>query len=532
MRCLEKDPADRPTSASEILASLESVSTHDVESQAASSIKSSRRSRTSFVAAVAVVILVFIAGVRIQKSRGSAGAAHADRSVAVLPLANLSGDKANDYFGEGLAEEITGALAKAGLRVVGRSSALALSAKGMNAGDIARQLHVGNVLEGSVQRAGDRVRISVTLVSAPDESVLWTEKYDRSIKDVFAVQDEIARSVAAELKVKLTSGQTLQQADTQDPEAHAAYLQALYLWNRRNAAGLRKAISLFGEAVRRDPTYAQAYGGMAMAYVVMPAYDDVGNKDMLDRAREAAEHALALDSSNVQALTALAYTSALQYKNVEAESLFKRAIAADSSFGTAHFWHGLLLLQEQRNSEALGEVLHARALEPASLVINTAVTQVLYDMRRYDDAEKSGRAVLQLDSTLQLGIVDLAKVLIEKGKANEAVPMLLPIIDVPGFSHLEKVGVSAYALARAGRPDEARALLRRAESISTGQTTRRGMVAAAFDALGERERAIEILRAAVSEHDLWLAHYLTAAPYDGLRKDPRVQEIFAAISKH
>lgn len=531
MQCLEKEPADRPASAAEILTALQSISTSDSMSANAEIHKAPPLARRRMEIAAAILILIASAGAAAWKFYTPVDKSAPDRSVAVLPLRNLSGDKANDYFGEGLAEEITGALAKAGLRVVGRSSALALAAKGISAGEIAKQLRVGNVLQGSVQRAGDRVRISVSLISAPDESVLWSERYDRAITDVFAVQDEIARAVAGELKVKLSAGQRLRRVDTQDPEAHAAYLQALYLWNRRNAPGLRKAISLFEDAVRRDPMYAQAHGGMAMAYVVMPAYDDAGSVEMLQRAREAANRALALDSMNVQALTALAYTDALQYRNTSAEALFSRAIAADSSFATAYFWRGLLLLQQTRNEEALIEIQRARTLEPASLVINTAVTQALYDMRRYDAAEKSGRAVLQLDSTFQLGIVDLAKVLIEQGKAQAAIPMLLPIIDVPGFSHLEKVGVAAYALARAGRMDEARSLLRKVEAQPAGQSTRRGMVAAALDAVGEREKAVEALRGAVNDHDLWLAHYLSAAPYDGLRKDPRVRQLFAMISK-
>jgi TolB-like protein/tRNA A-37 threonylcarbamoyl transferase component Bud32 len=530
MRCLEKDPGDRPASAAEILTALESVSTSDSITNGAPHRAPITPTTRRIVLAASVLVLVAVAGAAVKKFYSSTAASPADRSVAVLPLANLSGDRANDYFGEGLAEEITGALAKAGLRVVGRSSAFALSAKGMGAGEIARQLHVGNVLQGSVQRSGDRIRISVSLISVPDESVLWNEKYDRAIKDVFAVQDEIAHAVAGELKVKLAGTQQLSRADTQDPEAHTAYLQALYLWNRRNAAGLRKAISLFAEAVRRDPAYAQAYGGMAMAYVVLPAYDDIASDEMLDRAREAGNRALALDSGLVPALTALAYADALQYRNAAAEARFSRAIAIDSGFATAHFWHGLLLLQQQRNDEALAEILRARSLEPASLVINTAVTQVLYDMRRYEDAEKSGRGVLGLDPGFQLGIIDLARVLVEQGKANEAVSMLLPILDVPGLSHLEKLGATAYAMARAGRMDEARSLLKKAQSQPGGRQSQRGIIAAALDAVGEREKAVETLRAAVNDHDLWLAHYFSAAPYDGLRKDPRVRELFATVS--
>jgi len=346
---------------------------------------------------------------------------------------------------------------------------------------------------------------------------------------VFAVQDEIAKAVAGELKVKLASG-GLKRADTQDPEAHTAYLQGLYLWNRRSAPALRKAIGLFADAVRRDPSYAQAYGGLAMAYVVMPAYDDIDNGDMLARARDAAARALALDSQNVQALTALAYVEALEYHNKTSDDLFHRAIAADSGFATAHFWHGLLYLQQMKNEQALASIEKSRKLEPASIVINTAVTQALYDMRRYDEAERSSLTVMQLDSTIQLGVIDYAKVLIEKGKAVEAAKMLQPIVDVPGMSHLEKAGVLAYALARAGRVDEARQLLRNAEVGTTARVTRRGMIGAAYDAIGEREKAIQVLREAVDDHDLWLAHYLSAAPYDGLRTDPRVRDLLSRVS--
>lgn len=531
MQCLEKDPSDRPAGAAEILTALESVST-SAEQATGSPLREALTARWRQIAMAATALLVVVVtGAAVAKFYNRADKSP-DRSVAVLPLANLSGDKANDYFGEGLAEEITGALAKAGLRVVGRSSAFALSAKGMSAGAIGRELHVGNVLQGSVQRSGDRVRISVSLISAPDESVLWNEKYDRGMKDVFAVQDEIAHAVAGELKVKLAGNQRLQpsRAATNDPDAHTAYLQALYLWNRRSAPTLRKAIGLFAEAVRRDPSYAQAYGGMAMAYVVMPAYDDISNDEMLDRAREAANRALALDSGIVQALTALAYTDALQYRNASAEKLFSQAIATDPSFGTAHFWRALLFLQQQRNEEALAEVRLARSLEPASLVINTAITQVLYDMRRYDEAEKSARGVLQLDPTFQLGIVDLARVLVERGKGSEAVSMLLPIIDVPGVSRSEKLGLTAYALARSGRTQEARSLLKKVDPRPGNPESQRGVVAAALSAVGEREKAVEVLRAAVDGHDLWLAHYFSAAPYDGLRKDPRVRDLFSMIS--
>src|SRR4029079_11381195 len=309
MRCLEKDPAGRPSSADEILAALGDART------SGSNVIAKPKSR--WIAIVATV-LVLIAGAAFAKFYRAGNTEETNKSIAVLPLANLSGDKSNDFFGEGLAEEITATLAKAGLHVVGRSSARALAAKGVSPVQIAKQFNVGNVLQGSVQRAGERVRISISLVSMPDEAVLWSDKYDRDMKDVFAVQDEIARAVTSELKVQLGDRKQLVRTETQDPEAHTEYLQGMYLWNRRTASALKKAISLFADAVRRDPRYAQAYGGLAMAYVVLPAYDDVATDEMLARSRDAANRALALDSTNVLALTALGYTETLEYQNASA----------------------------------------------------------------------------------------------------------------------------------------------------------------------------------------------------------------------
>ena len=192
---------------------------------------------------------------------GSPAAAVKDRSIAVLPLTNLSGDPANDYFGEGLGEEITSALAKAGLKVIGRGGARALVAKGIDAQAIAHQLGVATVLQGTVQRAGDRVRISVSLSSASDGTVMWAEKFDRQITDIFAVQDEIARAVAKALNATLAGGADVKlvRNETADPEAHSLYLQGMYLWNRRTAPAIRQAIgSVRGSHEARPELCARA----------------------------------------------------------------------------------------------------------------------------------------------------------------------------------------------------------------------------------------------------------------------------------
>ena len=228
MRCLEKQASKRPASADEVLRSLEAVATPSggYLTGGAEAVRSTGGWKRPAVITAAAVLLVAVAAIAIPRIRSGMGSAD-DKSIAVMPLANLSGDSTNNYFGEGLAEEITSALAKAGLHVIGRGSARALAARGLDAREIAKQLAVGTVLQGNVQRDKDRVRISVTLVSGRDGSVLWSEKYDEGAQDIFALQDKIARAVATQLRATLTtaSSGSLVRRETTDPEAHSPYLQ-------------------------------------------------------------------------------------------------------------------------------------------------------------------------------------------------------------------------------------------------------------------------------------------------------------------
>jgi len=527
MRCLAKQTVDRPASAHEILQTLDTIATSGAgQPRRALASRASSRRRLAVLGVAAVIAMLVLASAWWRGR--SALAAHVDRSIAVLPLANLSGDKANDYFGEGLAEEMTNALGKAGLRVIGRGTARTLVARGLDAQSIAKQLRVGSVLQGAVQRAGDRLRITVSLISASDGSVGWSEKYDRSIKDVFAVQDEIARSVAGQLRVTLAGpGGTLARTETDDPEAHALYLRGLYLWNRRTARTLHQAIDLFEQAVRRDPNYARAYAGIGLAYVVLPVYDDVLTDSMLSKAVEAARLALAIDSTLSEGHVVLGYASATQFANAAAERSFATALRLDSSFATAHFWNSIVLAHVGRDAEAIREGQRARALEPASLIILSDEGRLLYYVRQYAAADSVARAVLGFDSTFGVALLTRCRTLIELNRANEAITILERVIDGLNVRSSEKLGLLAYAYARAGRFALARstlAKLPRDTLISAG-----GMVAAALDALGDRDAAVVMFRRAVAIHDPWILNWGRAAPYDGLRKDARLAPLFAKI---
>ena len=532
MQCLEKSPAHRPAAADDVDLALAAIVTPSGERVAPRPGPFGRldaRARRAAVTA-AVALAAVAVGALLWRS-GKWRAAAPDKSIAVLPFANLSGDKSNDYFGEGLAEEMTGALSKAGLRVIGRGSARSMVAKGLDAQAIARQLAVGNVLQGTVQRADQQVRITVSLTLASDGTVLWSEKYDRQLKDVFAVQDEIARSVANELRVTVGGGaaRTLVRNETSDPEAHALYLQGLYLWNRRTPITLRSAIGLFEQAVARDPQYARALAGIALAYVVLPVYDDVPPDEMMAKCRSAAQRALAIDSTLTEAYTALGYADAAQWRNAEAEGRFARAIELDSTFATAHFWHALYLQHIGRFDDATRELARARALEPASLIINLNAAMLMLPARRYAEADSVARHVLALDGGFVLASYLLGRALVELHQEDSAIAVFKRLAEGRTLRGSEIAGMLAYTYVHARRPDSARVVLARQQIPGSTQLPASGSIAAALDALGDREHALGVLQRAVDQHDEWLMLTSRTAPLDGLRADARAAALFATM---
>ena len=532
MRCLEKQPDHRPAGADELLRSLEAIVTPSGGHPTGVAPSHGGRAwwRSPAAMAAGLVVLIAVATVALKTLRGPAVAK--DSSIAVLPLLNLSGDSTNNYFGEGLAEEITAALAKAGLHVIGRGSARGLAAKGLDAREIAKQLGVATVLQGTVQRAGERVRISVTLTSGADGSVKWTEKYDRQLKDVFAVQDEIARSIVTQLRATLTTGGgTLVHTETADPEAHSLYLQGLYLWNRRTGPAIHQAIALFEQAVKRDPKYARAHAGIALAYTVLTHYED-GNADSLtERGRTAAARALELDSTLAEAWTAKAYGNTQHWNNAQAESDFRRAIQYDSTFATARFWHGLLLEHVGRTDDALREMDAAIRLEPTSLVIQSGRAQVLADGRRIEEALAATRSVLTLDSTFALSRFSLGLMLSQSGRHEDAITVLRAVVDAPGVRRSELSGTLALALARGGRTAEARDVIAATRRTLGGGVVPSGAVAAALFELGDRDAAFATLDAAVRQHDPWLTNYSRGPRYNKMRTDPRAKALLESTEK-
>jgi serine/threonine-protein kinase len=530
LQCLEKDPARRPASAALVLTALDTVAT-PVPSQQLPAARAPRRRRRDVLVAAGLLVAALTVWTLLPRGDGKAPGPAAEQSLAMLPLANLSGDKADDFFGIGLAEEITRALAKNGVRVIGRVSAGALQAKGLDERAIAKELGVGSLLTGTVQRAEGQVRITVTLLSAGDGVVRWTEKYDRPLANVFAVQDEIARTVATTLLGSLggrPAGAT--RAETADPEAHALLLQGLVLFNRRGAPSLQQAIGLFEGAAVRDPTYARAQASLAMALAVLPAYVQDSTTTIVTSAVAAAERAIGMDSTIAESYAALGFGYALLGELRRAEASYRHALALDSTVASTWGWYGLLASRLGDYPAAHARMARARALEPASLIARLWEAQVLYVERRLADADSVASATMALDSTFMLAWAQRANALLGLGRTAEAVALLERHVAVlPAGRPEEAHGMLAYAYAVAGRAKEARAMLDTTRARLGGRLPATGANAAALEALGDHEAAVALLGAAIARHDSWLVTFSRSPRFDKLRRDPRVAAMLAKL---
>jgi serine/threonine-protein kinase len=524
MHCLEKDPARRPASAGEVLTALETVSTPTGSRPIPAIPASRRRRKEALVAGGVMVAAIAIAAWALRPGGGAqAPGPAAEQSLAVLPLANLSGDPADDYFGIGLAEEITRALAKNGVRVIGRVSAGALQAKGLDERAIARELGVGSLLTGTVQRSESQIRINVTLVSASDGAVRWTERYDRPIANVFAVQDEIARTVSETLLGSLGRRPAASdRVETTDPEAHSLYLQGMVLFNRRGARGLQQAIGLFERAATRDPKYARPQAALSMALAVLPAYVRGDATPVLTRAVAAAERAIGMDSTIPESYTGLGYAYSILGDLGRADASFRRALALDSTVATTWGWYGLLANRLGEYAIAHDRVRRAQALEPASLIAKLWAGQVFEIERRYQAADSVANETLARDSTFILAWAWKANALFGLRRFEEAVALLERQAAMVSADDPERDnGLLAYAYAQAGRTRDARAVLDAVRARTGEGLPATGAFAATLEELGDHVAAVALLTEAIAQHDVWVVQFPRSLRYDKLRRDPR-----------
>ena len=458
------------------------------------------------------------------------GSANPEKSIAVLPFDNLSRDPDNAYFCEGVQDEILTRLAKVSdLKVVSRTSTQHFKSSPDNLPQIAKQLGVMHILEGSVQKSNDQVRVNVQLINALTDAHLWAETFDRKLTDIFAVESEIAKSVAENLNARLNrrAEEVLAARPTENPEAHELYLKGRYLWNRRNTASLRKAGDYFQQAIDRDPNYALAYAGLADVHSLLPIYAGTAPKDDVSKALAAARKAVELDSNLAEAHTSLGNALGMNVQYKLAEQEFRRALELNPNYATAHQWLAECLFAQGRFPQALAESERAHELDPLSLIINASYASSLSGVGRYDDAVKQAHKAIDLDPDLVPGHEILGQIYEERGKLDEA------IAEYRKANELEATPANfamlAHAYAKAGRLAEARKILDKLTDLSARQYVGAYPLAIVHLALGEKEEALRLLEKSFAERDFLLQGLFGSIKMDKrldpLRNDPRFQKL-------
>jgi len=495
--------------------------------------KRSARVRWAAMTAALLVLSAIVAGIAMFSNyRGRATLATPEKSVAVLPFENRSEDKANAYLAEGIQDEILTRLSKiADLKVISRTSTQHYKSAPENLPEIAKQLGVAHIVEGSVQKSGEAVRVNVQLIKAANDSHLWADTFDRKLTDIFSVESEVAKAIADTLKAKLTGAeeQLIAARPTSDLTAYELYLKGRVLWGKRGGDNIRQAIGFYEQAIVRDPNYAPAYAALAEAYVILPIYTDASAREAYAKAKAAALKALQLDDKLAEAHNALAMVLFLYLDIAGSIPEFQRAIALNPNYATAHHWYGFNPLATLgRFDEAIAESKRAVELDPLSPVINSDLGSNLMVARRYDEAIAQLRKTLAIDPTFSLAHGALGEALQFKG-------------DLPGaiaeYTKAQELGADprirvlmAAAKAQSGDKDAAVRMLAELEEASRNREIPGAQRAVLYTSLGNRTEAIRCLEQSVADHDsqdvAWIKVYPT---WDPLRGDPRFEALVQKV---
>ncbi len=506
-KCLEEDPENRYQSAKELAVDLRRLGTRTPPPTVSRGQEPVQRQR------------------RASRKR--------IRSLAVLPLANLSRDPEQEYFADGMTEALITDLSKIGaLKVISRTSAMRYKGSEKSVPEIARELNVDAILEGSVLRVAERVRITAQLIHAATDEHVWAESYERNLSDVLALQSDVARAIAEEIKIKLTPQEQVRLASARalNPEAHDAYLRGRFHWNKRAEAAVKKAIEYFQQAIESDPGYAMAYVGLADAYSILGYYGLLPPKESFPKAKAAALRALELDNTLGEAHTSLGY--ALYYYDwdwVAAEKEFQRALELNPRYPEAHLWYGNPLTGMGRHEEALSYARRARELDPLSVLIIAAVGWLAYYARQYGETIEQCRKAIEMDPNFAPAHLWLGMALEQTGKYDEALEESQKAVAFSGGSPHYRASLG-YTYALSGRADEARKVLDELNELSGRMYVSPYYRAEIHAGLGEREEALACLGKAYEERANLLVFLKVEPRLDPLRGEPRFQALLRRMN--
>jgi TolB-like protein/Tfp pilus assembly protein PilF len=457
-----------------------------------------------------------------------------EKSIAVLPFDNLSRDPDNAYFAEGVQDEILTRLAKvADLKVIARTSTQKFKSSPENLPDIAKQLGAMNILEGSVQKVNDQVRVNVQLINALTNAHLWAEIYDRKLTDIFAVESDIAKTIADTLQAKLTGSEkiSITKTPTVNPEAYELYLKGRFFWNKRTGADLRKAIDYFNQAIAKDPNYALAYAGLADSYVILSVFGAASPQDSIPQARAAARKALDLDDTLAEAHASSGRIAGpFDYEFDRSIAEFERAIQLNPNYAMAHHWlsWGPLTALAQFD-RAISEGKRAVELDPLSLIDNADLGgNVYFNARRYDEAIAQLRKTIEIDPRFYLAHYYLGQAFQLKGQLTEAIAEYQKAVALDDDP--EALAYLGQAYARAEQRDEAQKILAHLKEEAKSRYVSGYAMALMFMGLGDKEQAIDALERAYREgagNDLFTVR--VDPMLDDLRREPRFEALAEKI---
>jgi len=449
-------------------------------------------------------------------------------SIAVLPLKNLSGNPADEYFADGMTDELITNLAKiSALRVTSYTSVSKYKTTSKPLPQVAQELQVDGIVEGSVLRSGDQVRITAQLIYAPRDQHLWAEEYQRYVRDVLYLQREVARDIAEQVRVTLTPNERnrLATAGAVDPAAYESYLRGRSFWNQRSEASLLKAVDQFNKAIEVDPGYAPAYSGLADCYTTLGYLSYLDPLDAFPRARDAATKALELDPSLAEAHTSLAYYNLYHAWNwTEAENEFKKAIELNPNYATAHDWYSYYLMAMARFDDAWKEVNRAHELDPLSVTISTDIGFNYYYRHNYDEAINQLRATLSVSPKFPLAHLWLGRAYQQKRMYPEAIDEFNKTdAALPGW--VVTIAGMGNAYGEWGHRAEAEQVLTRLNELVRAKYVTPYGIALVYAGLNDKDRAFAWLNKAIAGRNHWLVWLNRDPRWDRLRSDPRFADL-------
>jgi TolB-like protein/Tfp pilus assembly protein PilF len=457
--------------------------------------------------------------------------------IAVLPFENFSPATEDEYFADGMTDELISTLSVLGdLRVIARTSVMRYKGTDKSVADIGRELKVGTVLEGSFRKAGDKMRIAVHLIDVQTQVPLWSHQYDRDFRDVFAVQTDVAEQVAKALKVHLMTKEKsqIEKKKTENLEAYNLYLKALYLkgryhWNKRTEGEVNKGIKYFEQAIKEDPNYAEAYSGLADSYILLGYFGALRPEEAYRRAKEAAHEALKRNDTLAEAHVSLAYAKyAYDWDWPGAEREFKRGIELNPSYATAHHWYAWYLTTMGRHDEAIAVIKRAEDLDPLSLIIHVGVGWLFYYARQYEHAIAQYLKTLEMDANFVLAHCGLALAYQQKGWHKEAIAELQEAVTLSNRRPFT-LALFGHAHAVTGNRREAQAVLEELKELSKQMYVPAFYIAAIYTGLEEPYQAFQSLERAYEERSEHLVYLRVDPMFDALRSDPRYAHLMQRV---